>query len=429
MAINNHTAGSLHGSDAALPVLDYASTPHGARSLAGIVSAISGGSEPLLDTMERTAGGLRASRAGVQPPLAPSPLYDRKILSTYSVTDKRIMESYNSSFRLAGELLKKPGKYLAVTYSMQLSCPGACAFCSNDNSRPSDAKPLSQVLDELSELKRMGVTGIYFMNSAFNNNYKRAEELCDRMIKYKLNFLWTDCANLWAIDERLLDKMRAAGAIKLTYGMETGSPRLLRYIRKATSIGKIERYLEYSHRIGVWNHIELIGGLPTETETDTRSTADFVGRNSGCIDTYSLNPFFLYSGSAFFREARKFGLKLHRPPGKADYFSPDTQVGTFSERFDEVGGLAWKDKNLQIIKSTGEIAHAIDRASSYKAIDYEHIHLLMCLYSKLGHSRKNIIRKLMHIFTMRFKPYNLDIMITGSGYSKHQYRRILSAKN
>ena len=411
------------------PCFDYASYAEwGEKSLAGIVSAVSGGKAPLFDTLERADGRLRAGPAGAPPPLAPSPLYDRKLLSAYRVTDRRILESYNSGFPFTRELLKKPEKHLVVSYSIQLSCPGACAFCANDRSKPSDAKPISRVMDELFELKKLGVTGIYFMNSAFNNDYKRADELCDRMIKYKLNFLWADCANLWAIDEPLLDKMRAAGAIKLTYGMETGSPRLLRYIRKAVTIEKIRRYLEYSHRAGIWNHIELIGGLPTETEADIRATTDFIGANKDIIDTYSLNPFSLYRNSAFFREAGKFGLKPHNAAGKADYFNPDTQVGNFSERFDEAGGLEWKDKDRQIEKSTGAIARAIGRASSYKAIDYEHIHLLMCLYSKLGHSRKSTIRKVMSVLTMRFKPYNLDFKMTSFGYRKHKYHRVLSAQ-
>ena len=222
--------------------------------------------------------------------------------------------------------------------------------------------------------------------------------------------------------------MRAAGAVKLTYGMETGSPRLLRYIRKATTIEKIQRWLDYSHRAGIWNHIELIGGLPTETEEDTQATVDFIGRNKDLIDTYSLNPFFLYRSSPFFRQAGKFGLKPHAAAGRADYFNPDTQVGSFSERFDEAGGLKWEQKNRQIVRSTGEVAGAIDRASTCKAIDYEHIHLLMCLYSKLGHARKVTIRKLMRVLTMKFKPYNVNSKITGFAYHKHEYRRVLSSK-
>lgn len=411
------------------PCFDYASYAEwGEKALAGIVSDVNGGPDPLLDTLYRCGAKLRSGRDGSLPPRAPSPLYDRELLAAYRVTDKRILESYNSDFPFLGELLKKPQEYLAVSYSMQLSCPGGCAFCPNDNSKPSDAKSLDQVMDELCELKELGVTGVYFMNSAFNNNYKRADELCDRMIKHKLNLLWTDCANLWAIDERLIDKMRAAGAVKLTYGMETGSPRLLRYIRKATTIEKIQRWLDYSHRAGIWNHIELIGGLPTETEEDTQATVDFIGRNKDIIDTYSLNPFFLYRSSPFFRQAGKFGLKPHAAAGRADYFNPDTQVGSFSERFDEAGGLKWEQKNRQIMRSTGEVAAAIDRASSSKAIDYEHIHLLMCLYSKLGHARKSTIRKLMRVLTMKFKPYNVNSKITGFAYRKHEYRRVLSSK-
>jgi hypothetical protein len=269
----------------------------------------------------------------------------------------------------------------------------------------------------MAALKAAGVTALYFINSNFNDNYAYADRLCDGMIKGRFGFLWSDCANLRRVDEALLGKMRRAGAIKLTFGMETGSPRMLRHIRKGTTVEKIERYLRASHGLGIINHIELIGGLPGETAADLELTEDFIRRNRDCVDIYSLNPFYLYAGSPFAKNAADFGIELlPRPAGGA------ARAGAFSERFNEIGGLKWKAKDRQIAESTRRLSEVINGVSSYGAIDYEHMHLRVLLYRKLGHRNKALISRIVALMTRSFKPYNVDGFIPG-GYFKHKWAR------
>ena len=439
------------------PCFDYGVYAEwGEKALSEIIKAVAGDKAEFVDTVVREGKTFRdyysgtATRPGapacgfaatyprrrysgtIMRPYAPTPHYERAILEQYKVTDSEIFARYNSDYPFIRDLPREEKKRLLVLYSFEHTCPGACAFCSNesrgDKSSPSDAKSVDQVMDELFALKEKGVTGIYFMNSAFNNNYKRAEELCDKMIKSRLGLSWVDCANLWAIDENLLDKMKAAGAIKLTYGIETGSPRLLKYIRKNITIERARRLLEYSNKIGIWNHVELIGGLPTEKPQDVEATIKFVEETKDIIDVYSLHPFYLYTDAPLYREPEKFGLRI-RPnpaPSPEHYFSnPVTKVGEFTERFDEVGGLTWEEKDRQILESAKAVADAIGRTFSYRALEWGHVQLLMCLYDKFGHEKKALIRKIMQILTVRFKPYNLDFFLEKFEFNKNKLRLVL----
>jgi len=413
------------------PCFDYGVYANwGEKALLEIMKDLAGEMAAFTGTIVRRGGGLKNYGGGQERrPYAPHPHYDKRILEKYKAYDSEILARYNSDFPFIKKLIKNDKRHLVTSYVFELTCPGACAFCENDNRLPSDVKSTDQIIDELSELKGKGVTGIYFVNSSFNNHYNLAEELCDKMIRHKLNLKWFDCANLRVMDEHLLDKMRAAGAVKLTFGVETGSQRLLNYVNKGMTVEKSRRYLEYADKIGIWNHIELIAGFPTETGVDVKATLDLIDNVKDFVDLYTLNPFYLYPNSRFYREQTKFGVKVvpYPPLQFMNFFYPLYRiVEQYSLKFNEVSGLKWRDKNKQIVESTKAIAAKIDSVATYRAIGNEHVYLLTCLYDKLGHKNKELIRKLVKALTLKFKPYNLNFFMDDfrTSFSKEKDPRI-----
>jgi hypothetical protein len=245
---------------------------------------------------------------------------------------------------------------------------------------------------------------------------------------------WMDCASFINIDENLLEKMKNAGAIKLTWGVESASPKMLKYINKNTNLDKISKFLKYSDNLGITNHIELIAGLPYETEEDINITVNFIKENSNYIDIYTLNSFYLYPNSYFFINSEKFGIRIinYKKMENMNFFPKDsrTSVGRFSYMFDEISGLKWKEKNKQIIKSTQIIANTIRKYSGLKKFGNEHVHLSFMLYDKLGYN-KPLIKKILNILTQKFIPYNLDFYLKDFDdiCHKHEEIRILLPKS
>lgn len=413
------------------PCFDYGVyADWGEKALLEIAKHISGEKAALTGTVARKGKKLRNYPGdGARRGFAPLVHYEDHILEKYKVSDSELFASYNSDFPFIKKLITDEKKYLVVPYVFEFTCPGACAFCENNNKLPAVVKSVDQIIDELSALKERGATGIYFVNSSFNNHYKLAEELCDRMIKYKLNLKWFDCANLRVMDEHLLDKMKAAGAVKLAFGVETGSQRLLDYMNKGITVEKARKYLEYSHKIGIWNHVELIAGFPTETPKDVRATIDHIDSIKEFVDIYTLNPFYLYPNSRINREQERFKVKVrpYPPLQFMNFFYPIYRIiEQYSLKFDEVGGLKWEEKNKQIVESTKAIADKIDSVATFRAIGNEHLYLLMALYDKLGHEKKDLIRKMVRILTLRFKPYNLNFFLDDfkRSFSKEKDLRI-----
>ncbi|HAF95811.1 MAG: hypothetical protein A2X34_00115 [Elusimicrobia bacterium GWC2_51_8] len=414
------------------PVFDYAVYSGGGFHLARLVERLAGRSNGLLFTTLEKKGGTIVDHVRMAEEELTRPDYAGYPLSLYKVDSTALLSRYNPDAPVTRDLIRRAGnrEQLIVMYRFSDTCRGRCAFCGNDARRKSRCLSADQVIDDLFRLKEEGATGVYFINPNFNDSYKFAEELCDKMIRHRLGLLWCDCVNFREMDRSLLAKMRRSGAVKLTFGMETGSARLLRYIRKGVRKEKISELLKASHALGIWNHIELIGGLPTETEADIGETAAFIRRHSDFVDTYSINPFFMYASSPFYREPEKFGLRrlTGKPELELDPFSAEETANNFSERFDEIGGLRFAQKDAQIRRSTRLLAETVENVSSERAIDFEHVHLLMCLYSALGHSQKGRIRRVVKSLTRRFKPYNLDCFISSVAFKKHDYHRVLRTK-
>jgi radical SAM superfamily enzyme YgiQ (UPF0313 family) len=412
------------------PCFDYAVWAHpGEHSLLRLAQRLDGSRVRLIQTLARDGAALRAHAGRLPDGPCFGPDFSGYPLGKYRVPPERLLRSYDAEPRLVRPLLTAAARrrsQLIVPYRFESICRGRCAFCENDARVPSDCKGIDRILEDLSLLKRLGVTGVYFTNPNFNNRYAFASELCDRMIEARLGLQWSDCANFRELDEDLLRRMREAGAVKLVFGLETASDRLLRYIRKGITRTRVERYLRLSHELGIWNHIELIGGLPTETDDDIRQTADFIRANAPYIDTYALNPFYLYRSAPFCLEAGRFGLRLLRRNPRAEDLlgTRDPIIGNVSERFAEIGGLGWEEKDAQIKRSTRIVAETIAEVSSFGAIDQDHIHLLMFLYARFGHARKGTIRAVFRRATRRFMPYNLDQFLLCTGFYKQDYRRV-----
>ncbi|MBI5240383.1 MAG: radical SAM protein [Elusimicrobia bacterium] len=390
------------------PVFDYAVWSLGELPLLRLAQRLSGKDAALVQTLSREGGRVREHAAPLAHRRCGGMDYAGYPLEPYRVSPDQLLARYGPL--PARARLRQGPPQLVVMYRFDTSCRAGCAFCANDNSAPDNRNASARIVADLRRLRARGVTGVYFTNANFNNDYDEAERLCDRMIRARLGLQWSDCVNFRELDDSLLEKMRRAGAVRLTFGMETASPRLLRYIHKGVARERVERLLRRSHALGIWNHIELIGGLPTETSADLRQSTDFIREMAGVVDQYTVSPFTLYRQSPFFRQAGRFGLSLRSGNAQERWEAScaDRKTGETSEAFDEEGGLSWPRKQVQVRGSSRALAAAIQDVAPFGAMNRDHTHLLFHLYRLLGHGQKPLIRRVFRAAASRFRPYHMD---------------------
>lgn len=227
--------------------------------------------------------------------------------------------------------------------------------------------------------EEFGLKYFFFLHNTINLSKKYINEFCDEIIKANLDILWSDCARADNLDRDTLLKMRKAGCVRLVYGLETASPRLMKYIDKQINLKQLENILSWTDEAGIWSGIEIICGFPHETKEDMDMTIEFLNRNKKNIDQMYYNIFYLTYGSRMHVAPERYGLENL---SQTDTFKYDRmQVkGLTRISFDEKDSLKWEDKLKQMTEC---FDHTVEETNTKIACPcFEMEHLLFYLYSK-----------------------------------------------
>lgn len=159
-------------------------------------------------------------------------------------------------------------------------CPGHCVYCSihtvwGYSWRGRSAK---NVVDEIEHLiKDYDVREIYFQDDSMSVSKKRMNEICDEIIKRKIDIRWSTPNGIahWTLDKRLLRKMKKAGCYRVTFGIESGDPEMRRWVGKPYSLNQAKELTQYANKIGIWTLATNIIGFPYETKEQINKTIQF----------------------------------------------------------------------------------------------------------------------------------------------------------
>ena len=247
------------------------------------------------------------------------------------------------------------GKYEA-TMSTARGCVFDCVFCSVPviNGRKMRARSIGNVITEIEALREEGVNSIHFIDDLFNYSKKRVEEFCDEVIDRDLKISWRDLSRVELLDNSLLEKMRESGCYKLAFGLESGTPRILRYIGKNDDLDKVRRVVGKCNELGIETKGFFTIGYPTETEEDIRRTLDF-SRSVGVTDAYFM-VVRAFPGTRLYDEMRKSGFSEAELDDYQQFQDEDGYVkyhvmnfrslnGTSNERLDNLVKEGYREFN------------------------------------------------------------------------------------
>ena len=165
----------------------------------------------------------------------------------------------------------------AVDIITSRGCPGRCVFCSIVTvwGRGWRGHGVQHVVDEIERLYRdHGVRQFRFQDDNLTLKKDRILAICDEIIRRKLDIRW-DTPNgvaIWTLDEEVLDRMKQAGCYRLTFAVESGSPRTQKYIGKIVTEEKLARLVRRCQKLGIWVCGTFIIGFPDETLDDIQQT-------------------------------------------------------------------------------------------------------------------------------------------------------------
>ena len=219
------------------------------------------------------------------------------------------MEKYLKHPQNAMANMRKPTTEIVTSRG----CPFNCIFCSIHTvwGRKWRARSAKNVVDELEYLKKKyGIKEFRFFDDNMTWDKKRIIEICDEIIKRKLNIKW-DTPNGIAIatlNEEVLKKMKQAGYYKIIMGIESGSKKTLSFMRKPVSLKHAKKIINLCNKIGIWTWSTFVIGFPDETGEDIEKTIDFAKKSGlNFVTFYIAQP---YPGTEMYDIYEKKGLLL-----------------------------------------------------------------------------------------------------------------------
>lgn len=181
-------------------------------------------------------------------------------------------------------LMVNPG----VTAITSRGCPYACTFCDAEMTpRQYRAQSPEKTVDMLEFLiKTYNPPQVILFDDLFTIQRKRVIEVCKEIVKRDLFFEWICESRVDTMDFEMLRWLRKAGCVKIYYGLESGSPRMLTTMKKGVTPEKVRAGAKLNRQIGMYFKFFILYGFPEDTQEDHLLTEELIQQtrpNAVCV--------------------------------------------------------------------------------------------------------------------------------------------------
>jgi anaerobic magnesium-protoporphyrin IX monomethyl ester cyclase len=187
---------------------------------------------------------------------------------------------------------KKMGFGMTQTISSR-GCPYSCKFCDNKIfGRKIRFMSPSRMIEEMKLIYDIYKADmIYFEEDLFTLKRKRVLEFCSLMKKELPGKKWGAHSRVDTIDLEMMTRMKQAGCTDITFGVESGSQKILDILGKGITVQQIENAFRWANLVGIRAGMFLIIGVPGETQEDIDMTKTIIAKaQPSSVDISFLTP-------------------------------------------------------------------------------------------------------------------------------------------
>ena len=230
-----------------------------------------------------------------------------KHFDVYNCINKKSLQHFlvNKPARHLVDLHKyTPGGEKATPIYTSRGCPYNCAFCSKITGRHLRMFYISQIVEEIEEVKEMGFNNIVFGddNIAASPLYLKAllKAVTPLDITFRLNM---DSRH---ITMDMIKQAKEAGCTEISMGIESGSQKMLDLMNKQTTVKENKRAIEKIKDAGIITKAYFMVNFPGETGNTIQQTVKFIKEVQP--DKCFLSTFAPLPGSYVFNHPEQYGI-------------------------------------------------------------------------------------------------------------------------
>ena len=239
-------------------------------------------------------------------------------------------------------------------------CPHQCTFCINailkNKWRPRTSEQVIKDLEIINKKEYFKDKNLRFWDENFFVDIQRAKQVIEGMLEKNIIIPWetTVRANYLRdgmVDDEFLGKLKKTGCYLLSFGAESGSPRILKKIKKGITPEEILNSAKQCLKHDIIPQYSFMIGLPGETREDMMMTLKLIDKLLKLSDKVQIlgpQAFRPYPGSELYHECIEAGP----PDGRASWKAPESieewaQVAENELSYLAVKNFPWvKDKDF-----------------------------------------------------------------------------------
>lgn len=235
-----------------------------------------------------------------------------------------------------------------------------CTFCSDvqmANGRTFRTRSVDSLLHEMEQLSNAHATkNFILLDIKLNSDVQLWRGLIEKVRTRIPGARWVGTVHVDlrkdnGLSAEDLRAAKASGMMRINFGLETASPRLLQAMRKGTEPARSSQFIHEAHAAGLSVRTTIMQGYPGETPEDLHETVDYLDQHDGKIDRIRISQFKALPATAFHRD---FEENPQHYAELAD-FEWDFRDSRAAYRYTKASARSYRKAKLRLLRKVYEV--------------------------------------------------------------------------
>ena len=214
-------------------------------------------------------------------------------------------------------------------------CPWKCIFCASDalNTTAIRKRSPKSIIQEIKEIvNKYNIKHFMFIDDVLTLYEKHILEICDLILSENLQITFEGSTRANLVNEENIKKMKSAGLIRLSFGLETVDDEMRETMNKKVPMEAYTIANRLLNKYGIEALNSVMLGLPGETKETVRKTLHWL-RNAREVKQANFAIAVPYPGTELYRMAKEgeHGIQL-----LTDNFSEYRRYGSAVTKVNEL---------------------------------------------------------------------------------------------